>query len=173
MQRRRLLVLSSLVLAVVAFSACRLPPPPPLHSVKGTGTSSATINLAAGTGSVDGTFDLTPLGKGTSHTVDTSFTLTGNTFAFTGTATFVFADDDKANSNKANGDKLFTTIAGTGTVTSTGSQSTTVNTITGGTGRFDDATGTITVTDVGVTVSIVGSIVTSTGTDTLQGQISY
>ena len=173
MKLRRLLFLSSVVLAVAGLSACRLPPPPPLHSVKGTGTSSATINLAAGTGSVDGTFDLTPLGRGTSHTVDTSFTLTGNTFAFTGTATFVFADDDKANGGTANGDKLFTTIAGTGTVTSTGSESTTVSTITGGTGRFDDASGTITFTDVGVTVSIVGSIVTSTLTSTAQGQISF
>ena len=173
MQRRRLVFLSSLVLAVAALSACRMPPPPPLHSVTGTGTSTATINTATGTGTGDGTFDLTHIGKGTTHNDFTSFTVTGNTFAYTATGTLVVTDDDKANGNKANGDKLFTTIAGTGTVTSTGSESTTVSTITGGTGRFDDASGTITFTDVGVTVSIVGSIVTSTLTSTAQGQISY
>jgi hypothetical protein len=173
MQRRRLVFLSSLVFAVAALSACRLPPPEPLHQVTGTGSGTAIINLATGTGTADGTFDLTHIGKGTTHNDFTSFTVTGNTFTFAGTVTFVVANDDNANRDKANGDKLFTTIAGTGTVTSTGSQSTTVNTITGGTGRFADASGTITFTDVGVTVSVVGSIVTSTTTSTAQGQISY
>jgi hypothetical protein len=178
MQRRRLYVLSSLVLAAAALSACRLPPPPPLHPLTGTGTSTAIINLATGTGTADGTGQFDHLGKNTAHTDLTGFTLTGNTFVDTGTATFVVANDDKANDDKANGDKangdkIFTTVAGTGTVTSTGSVTTSVNTITGGTGRFDDASGTFTITSVGVTVSIVGSIVTSTSTDTVQGQISY
>jgi hypothetical protein len=64
-------------------------------------------------------------------------------------------------------------ITTTGTVTSTGFVATTVNTITGGTGRFADASGSITVTSVGVTVSTVGSMTTSTFTGTAQGQISY
>jgi hypothetical protein len=50
---------------------------------------------------------------------------------------------------------------------------TTVNTITGGTERFAGASGTITVTSVGVTLSTVGSMTTSTFTGTAQGQISY
>jgi hypothetical protein len=121
------------------------------------------VNPPAGTGTVDGTIRFTPLGKGTYHTDLTGFILTGNTFADTGTATFV----------AANGDKVFTTIVGTGTVTTTGSESTTVNTITGGTGRFADASGRFTFTNVGVTVSTVGSIVTQTLTGTAVGQISY
>ena len=173
MQLRRLLFLSSLVLAVALLSSCHLPPPEPLHQVTGTGSGTAIINLATGTGTADGTFDLTHIGKGTTHNDFTSFTLTGNTFTFAGTVTFVVTDDDKAKGDNANADKIFTTIPGTGTVTSTGSESTTVNTITGGTGRFADASGTITFTDVGVTVSIVESIVTSTSTSTAQGQISY
>ena len=168
MRRSRFLLLASLVLAVAALSACRLPPPEPLHPLTGTSTATAIINTATGTGTVDGTFRFTNLGNGTYHNDLTGFTLTGNTFVDTGTASFVVADD-----NKANGDKVFTTSAGTGTVTSTGSESTTVHTITGGTGRFADATGTFTITNVGVTVSTVGSIVTQTLTGTVQGQISY
>ena len=173
MQRRRLCVLSSLVVAVAALSACHLPPPPPVHPVEGTTTATATINTATGTGTVDGTFRFTHLGNGTFHNDLTSFTVTGNTFTFTGTATFVVTDDDKADGDKADGDKVFTTNAGTGTVTSTGSESTNVHTITGGTGRFADASGTFTITNVGVTVSTVGSIVTQTLTGTVVGQISF
>jgi hypothetical protein len=172
MQRRRLIFFSSLVFAVAALSACRLPPPPPAHPVDGTTTATAIINTATGTGTVDGTFRFTHLGNGTFHNDLTSFTVTGNTFTFTGTATFVVADD-KAAGDQAEGDKVFTTSAGTGTVTSTGSESTNVHTITGGTGRFDDASGTFAITNVGVTVSTVGSIVTQTLTGTVVGQISY
>ena len=47
------------------------------------------------------------------------------------------------------------------------------DTITVGTGRFADASGTMTVTGPGVTVSTVGSVTTSTFTGTVQGQISF
>jgi hypothetical protein len=175
-RRRRLLVLSSVVLAVGALSACRMPPPEPLHPVTGTTSGTVITNSATGTGTSDGPFDLTVLGKGTLHNDFTSFTQTGNTFASTGTATWSTRNDGAAataNGDKENGDKLFTAHTTTGTVTSTGFVATTVNTITGGTGRFADASGTMTVTSVGVTVSTVGSITTSTFTGTVQGQISY
>ena len=175
-RRRRLLVLSSGVLAVAALGACRLPPPEPLHPVTGTTSGTVTTNAATGTGTSDGPFDLTQLGKGTLHNDFTSFTQTGTTFVLTGTATWSTrreGDAATANGDKENGDKLFTTHTTTGTVTSTGFVATTVNTITGGTGRFADASGTITVTSVGVTVSTVGSITTSTLTGTAQGQISF
>ena len=170
-RRRRLLVLSSVVLAVGALSACRMPPPEPLHPVTGTTSGTVITNSATGTGTSDGPFDLTVLGKGTLHNDFTSFTQTGNTFASTGTAIWSTRNDGDAPT--ANGDKVFTSHVTTGTVTSTGFVATTVNTITGGTGRFADASGTMTVTSVGVTVSAVGSITTSTFTGTVQGQISY
>jgi hypothetical protein len=175
MALRRLVVLSSLVLAVAGLGACNLPPPEPLHQV--TGTTSGTVILnSAGTGTSDGPFDLTVLGKGTLHNDFTSFTQTGNTFTSTGTAiwsTRAEGDAAMAKGGKENGDKVFTSHVTTGTVTSTGYVATTVNTITGGTGRFADASGTMTVTSVGVTVSTVGSVTTSTFTGTVQGQISY
>ena len=166
MPLRRLIFLSSMVLAVAALS-----PAAALGAakgtdrpVKGTSTSTAIVDVATGTGTIDGSGQFTHLGKFTFHDDFTSFTLTGpTTFTFTSTETAV----------AANGDKIFVTNAGTGTLTSTGTEATTVSTITGGTGRFADASGTFTVTSVGVTVSTVGSIITSTLTNTSKGQISY
>jgi hypothetical protein len=167
MNRRRLVFVSSLVLAAAVLS-----PVTALGAATGTGhpvrlrgtsKETAIIDLATGTGTSDGTFRLTHLGKGTEHTDFTSFTLTGNTFASMGTATFI----------AANGDQVFTTTVGSGVVTSTGSESTTLDTITGGTGRFAHAHGHFKVTTAGVTVSIVGSIVTSTSTSTERGRIRY
>jgi hypothetical protein len=83
-------------------------------------------------------------------------------FSWTGTATYV----------AANGDKLFTTISGAGTL-GPPAQSTAVDTITGGTGRFADASGTITNTAISTSISIVGSIETVTSTQTWQGMLSY
>jgi hypothetical protein len=176
LQRRRLIFLASLVLSAAALSACRLPPPEPLHPVTGTTSGTAITDSATGKGTSDGPFDLTVLGKGTLHNDFTSFTQTGNTFTLTGTAiwtTRAERDAATAKGDKENGDKLFTMHTTTGTVTSTGFVATTVNTVTGGTGRFKDASGTMTVTSVGVTVSTVGSVTTSTFTGTVQGQISF
>ena len=176
MQRRGLIFLASLVLSAVALSACRLPPPEPFHPVTGTTSGTAIIDSATGTGTSDGPFDLTVLGKGTLHNDFTSSTQTGNTITLTGTAiwsTRAESDAAAAKGGKENGDKVFTTFTTTVTVTSTGFVATTVNTITGGAGRFKDASGTMTVTGAGVTVSTVGSIITSTFTGTVQGQISY
>jgi hypothetical protein len=167
MRLRRLICLSSLVLAVAAISAASA-----LGKAKGadrplSGTSTATviIDLATGLGTGDGSGQLSHLGRVTVHDDFTSFTFTGpNTFSFTGTETIV----------AANGDKLFATTAATGTLTAAGSDVvTTVETITGGTGRFADASGTFTRLARGVIVSIVGSIATHTFTINSEGQISY
>jgi hypothetical protein len=165
MPLRRLIFLSSLVLTVAALS-----PAAALGAAKGTdrpvsGTSSSTttVDLATGTGSVAGSGQLSHLGQFTFTNDITSLTITGNTFSFTLTAIIV----------AANGDEIFTTATGTGTLTATGSESTLVSTTTGGTGRFADASGTTTSRISSVTVSVVGSILTQTDTETHTGQISY
>ena len=89
------------------------------------------LDLATGAGISETSGQLSHLGRITSTVDVTSFTLTGpDTFSFTGTATDV----------AAKGDKLFTTGASTGTPT--GTEASTIFTITGGTGRFADASGT-------------------------------
>jgi hypothetical protein len=86
------------------------------------------------------------------------------TFTYTGTDTLV----------AANGDEVFSTFTGSGTFTSaTTIESTQVNTITGGTGRFADASGTFTVTISSVVVSSSATSDTTDNTDTWNGQISY
>ena len=70
---------------------------------------------------------MTHLGKGTSHQTTTTVSVAGNTAVNAGTATYV----------ATNGDKLLTNVAGRVTFTATGSEATFVDTITGGTGRFD------------------------------------
>jgi hypothetical protein len=138
MQRRSLTFLSSLVLTVAALSAAAA-----LGTANGTdrpvkvqgkSTETVSIDLATGLGSGDGRGFLSQIGKVTFHDEITSFTFTGpDTFSFSGTQTIV----------AANGDKLFATAAATGGITSTGLVATVVNTITGGTGGFADASGTI------------------------------
>jgi hypothetical protein len=165
MSLRRLIFLSSLVLAVAAIS-----PAAALGAakgtdrpVKGTSTSTTTVDLATGTGSVVGSGQLSHLGQFTFTNDITSLTITGDTFSFTLTAIIV----------AANGDEIFTTATGAGTLTATGSESTLVSTTTGGTGRFADASGTLTTRISSVTVSVVGSILTQTDTETHKGRISY
>jgi hypothetical protein len=164
MQLRRLIFLSSLVLAFAALSpaAAQGAANGTDRPIKGTSTSTSTINLATGTGTTDGTSHVSHCGTATFHN-DFTFTLTGpDTFRLVGTDTFVCA----------NGDKLFSTFTITGTL-STGT-STGVFTGTGGTGRFVDASGTFTVPDAKSTiVSTVGTIITTHDTNTFYGRISY
>ena len=166
MPLRRLILISSLVLAVIAMS-----PAAAMGAAKGTdlpligrGTGTNTVNLATGAATNMGSGQLSHLGAVAASGVQT-IALTGpNTISFTGATTTV----------AANGDELFTTTSGTGTLTSTGSATaTTFKTIAGGTGRFADASGTFTTTSLSTPVSTVGSIETFSFTQTTTGQISY
>lgn len=164
MPPRKLTLISGLVLTFVALS-----PAAAMGAAKGTdrplsgtGTSTTTINLVTGAGTVVASGHLSHLGAETSSGVD-QFALVGpNGFSWTGTGTTA----------AANGDKLFTTVSGTGTF-GPPINSTSITTITGGTGRFVDAIGTITGTSQSTSVSIVGSIETVTSTFTSTGTISY
>ena len=60
-----------------------------------------------------------------------------------------------------------------GDLTPTGSETTLVSTIIGGTGRFADASGTLTSKITSVTVSVVGTTVTNQDTEIHEGRISY
>jgi hypothetical protein len=74
----------------------------------------------------------------------------------------------------ANGGELFSTFTGSGVFTSAATaESTQVNTISGGTGRFADASGTFSITISSVIVSISATSETTDNTDAFNGQISY
>ena len=164
MPLRRLILISGLVLAVVTMSpaAAMGAAKGTDRPLKGTTTSTATVSLITGVGTIVSSGHLSHLGAVTGSS-DQQFALVGpNGFSFTGTGTTV----------AANGDELFTTVSGMGTL-GPPVQSTGVNTITGGTGRFADASGTYTTTNVSTSVSIVGSIETVTSTVTIKGTISY
>ena len=127
--------------------------------LKGESVSTSTIDLVTGTGTSDGTSQLSHLGTTTFHN-DFHISLAGDVFTLTGTDTEV----------AANGDELFSTFTVTGTV-STG-QSTGTFTITGGTGRFTDASGSFTIVATSTTVPS-GSTVTTVDSNTIEGHISY
>lgn len=166
MPLRRLTFLASLVLAVATMS-----PSAALAAANGTdrpltgaGTGTTTLNLATLAAAAEATGHISHLGAFTGH-FDAVFTITGaSTFTYTGTGTDV----------AANGDELFSTVRGSGTLTSpTTAESTETDTITGGTGRFAGASGMYTETISSVIVSITATTETSRFTAALKGQISY
>ncbi len=94
------------------------------------------------------------------------------TLTATGPATFTYTGTDKLVA--ANGDEVFSTFSGSGVFTSaTTAESTQVNTTTGGTGRFADASGSFTIAISSVLVSIGATSETTQNTDTFSGHISY
>ena len=164
MPPRKLALLAGLVLAgiVVAPSAAMGAAMGTDRPLTGTTTSTATINLITGSGTIVSSGQLSLLGAVTTSQ-NAHFALVGpNGFSWTGTETTV----------AANGDQLFATVSGAGTL-GPPIQSTAVHTITGGTGRFAHASGTFTTTAVSSSVSIVGSVETVTSPLTFTGTISY
>jgi hypothetical protein len=165
MPLRKLIFVSGLVLGVVAMT-----PAAAVGAAKGTDrplkgtiTTTTAVNLITGAGTQVSSGHLSHLGKVTGS-ANFQFALVGpNGFSFTGTGTTV----------AANGDTLFTTTSATNGNLGPPITSTSTNTITGGTGRFADASGTYTGTAVSTSVSIIGSVETVTSTATLKGTISY
>jgi hypothetical protein len=170
--RRTLLILTSfLALTVVAPGAAVAKHGGTDRPWKGKGSGTTTFNVATVPslpGSIEGTARFSHLGK-SSYSGTFTITLTGpGTFTIGGTQTVV----------AANGDMLFVSFAGTGTLTGMfgpgqTSEIATTWTVTGGTGRFDDASGTLTGTVSTELVSVVGPIGTGIHTFTARGKISY
>jgi hypothetical protein len=115
-----------------------------------------------------GTGRLFHLGKST-YSQEFTITPTGpTTFSVAGTQTIV----------AANGDMLFMTFTGTGELAGVfgvgqTSETTVLLTVTGGTGRFADASGSLTSTIFTTIDSIVGATATATQTSRVRGKISY
>jgi hypothetical protein len=130
------------------------------RSLVGSSVSTSTVNLVTGRGTSDGTSQLSHFGTTTFHN-DFAISLAGDTFTLTGRDTEV----------AANGDELFSTFTITGSL-STG-QSTGVFTITGGTGRFADASGMFRIDATSTQDPPVGSTVTTHDANTIEGRISY
>jgi hypothetical protein len=169
--RGTLLVLMSLLaLAVVAPGAAVAKPGGTDRPWKGKGSGTTTLNVATTPflGSTEGTARVSHLGK-TSYSSNFTVTLTGpTTFTLAGTQTLV----------AANGDRLFLSFIGTGTFTGPfapgqTSEVTVTYTVTGGTRRFEDASGTLTGTVLSEVNSVVGATGTGTHTFTVKGRISY
>jgi hypothetical protein len=167
MRRRTLLVLVS-VLALVVVA-------PEVAAAKAGGTDRPWKGSLSGTATLDastvpspvtaeGTGTVAHLGKVT-YSID--FTLTpeaDGTFTLAGTAEFV----------AANGDQVFTAFTGSSQPTGPGTTEATTNaTITGGTGRFEGASGSITATMVTQVTSLVGTTSTADQTLRQRGTISY
>jgi hypothetical protein len=171
MSVRALLALTSLLaVAVVAPGAAVAKQGGADRPWKGSGSGTSTFNVAISpfpaTG--EGTARFAHLGKST-FSSNYTITLTGpTTFSVAGTQTIV----------AANGDMLFMTFTGTGVTTGAfgvgqTSETTVVYTVTGGTGRFADADGTLTGTISSEVVSIVGATATISQTFDTSGTIGY
>lgn len=73
----------------------------------------------------------------------------------------------------ANGDELRSTFRGPGTMTPSGLEATVVGAVTGGTGRFEHASGTITDHVVLTVTDVSPPTVTANATSTLSGTVDY
>jgi hypothetical protein len=159
-------ITAALTLAVVAASST-----PALAKAGGTHRpirsrdigGIGTVNLRTGAFSSDATELVSHIGKARSHSVGT-IVITGP-----GTFTTTFIGTEVA----PNGDELTLFVTGTGTFTAAGSDATFVATITGGTGRFADASGMTTGTIHTTNISNNGVTLVFRTTSEGTGYISY
>jgi hypothetical protein len=171
---RRLLVLAigvALAIAALAPASALAKAGGTDRPVKGTMSGVETEHLATLSAAAEETGVATHLGRFSLHaeTVITGFT-PPNIFEFSGTLNMV----------AANGDRLVGTLTGTSTATGpgpignfTGHTATIDVTITGGTGRFADASGMLTDTQVATVISREDGTTYGHLEDTFTGEISY
>jgi hypothetical protein len=107
--------------------------------------------------------DLSHLGSSTIHVEGTSTLTAEGAVVLAGNATIV----------AANGDELTSRLSGTGVMTATGLDATVVGEVVGGTGRFEDASGTLTDHVVLTITDYSPPTVTSAVASSFSGTISY
>ena len=167
MRVRTLLVLMSvLALVVVAPEVAVAKAGGTERPLKGSGSGTTTFDVASVPfpASGEGTATLSHLGTASYSLNYVILPGAPGTFSVAGTGTFV----------AANGDELSVAFTGSGHDTSAATSETMVHVIvTGGTGRFQGADGTLTGTVITTTTSIVGTTVTADQTLTLDGSFSY
>jgi hypothetical protein len=164
--------MKKLILALVALAVVALAPATALGAKGGTDrpakqafSGTTVLSNAPGTGSM---IEFTGTGH-TAHGGKSTLESTG-TSTFTSPTTFDFSAS--STTTVANGDQLFSTEVGTGTVNADGSVVIDItSTVTGGTGRFDGASGSSTGTISNVLSS--DPAVTFDTTVSTSGTISY
>jgi hypothetical protein len=164
---RKAIALAGLVLAVAILNpASALANPVSTDCpIRASGSGTVTLNVLTGSYTGDATQVSTCIGKSTVHLDGTG--------AFTGPDTFV--GSGPITLTAANGDELTgtQTLTATGFTPGTAHTTTVVATITGGTGQFADASGTVTSTAQVTGGSFDGVTVISSVEYTATGQISY
>ena len=132
--------------------------------IQGNGSGTTVLDLGTLAFVTDGTGTVSHLGQTTVH-LDGVLTPTGpSTFTIAGPLTLT----------AANGDQLFGDFSGSGTnVASGGSTGTTATTITGGTGRFTGASGSVSGPFTQTPISMSATTATFATTFSLSGTISY
>jgi hypothetical protein len=165
MSRRKMLTLASLALAVAALSPASAVAKAggADRPVKDTGSGTVSINVQTGAVTGDFTGVATHGGEYTGHLEATITAATPEGVVVEGTQTIV-AD---------NGDQITGDVTITGPGTTTAHQTTGIMTVTGGTGRFADASGTITTTSEATPFSFDGVTLLEHVEYTGTGEISY
>jgi hypothetical protein len=132
--------------------------------VQGSGSGTTVLDLGTLAFVTDSTSVMSHVGRSTVD-IDGVFTPTGpSTFTVAGSLTLT----------AANGDQLFGDFSGSGTnVASGGSTGTTATTITGGTGRFTGASGSLSGPFTQTPISMSATTATFATTFSLSGTISY
>jgi hypothetical protein len=139
MRRVRGVVVLSFAVAIVATGPAGAAANNPTRPIKGSRSDTLTLNPTTGVGTTVGSGHLSHLGTWTSSDQVQ--------FVPTGATTFIFFTTAPSALVTASGAELFVTASGSGQTNGDGtSTSETTYTITGGTDRFADATGTLTET---------------------------
>ena len=131
--------------------------------IKDDSSGTDVVNLADLSFAIDATGTISHLGKTTSH-FDGAVTPTGaNTFDIAGSVTVV----------AANGDELYGTFSGSGNSDAAGNSGPVIVTFTGGTGRFENASGSYAGSFSQVLLNANGTTATYAIHYSLRGTISY
>jgi hypothetical protein len=166
MTARKAIALAGLVLALAILSpaSALADAGGTTRPVKGTVSGTAALNLVTGNFAVDVGGAATHIGKYTAHSEGTSvIDFATGTLVASGITTVVAAD----------GDQLTGTFQASTADTPAGHTATQVMTITGGTGRFADASGSLTITVVSQSFTLIGDTVVRHDEGTTSGEISY